>query len=143
MTSSIADAVFSDNCTACSSNCRTCIVEPDRCTSCPEGSRLKGSRCAGMFTVVYEYEVNIPYATFLDNSESETFIETLSNMANINKSDNFINYVREGSTVIGGTISTSSQTQASSVQSGLGSSVGGYSILSSSASVYYGDTAYT
>ena len=51
--------------------------------------------------------------------------------------------MREGSTVIGGTISTGSQTQATSVQSTLGSSVSGYSILSSSSSVYYGDSVFS
>lgn len=142
MTTSLADATFSDKCIPCSSNCKECAVEPDRCTSCPEGSRLFSYRCAGMFTVQYTYEINIPYSTFLENSESENFIQTISNTTNVNSSDNYINFVREGSTVVGGTISTSSQAQASTVQSGLGNSLAGYNILSSSASVYYGDSQY-
>lgn len=35
MGTDISDAVYSDKCIACDSNCRTCTVEPDRCTSCP------------------------------------------------------------------------------------------------------------
>lgn len=69
-TNGIADATFSDNCIPCAPNCRTCAVEPDRCTSCPEGSRLFSFRCSGMFTVQYTYELNINYTTFLANSES-------------------------------------------------------------------------
>lgn len=64
-------------------------------------------------------------------------------MTGIDSADNYINYVREGSTILGGTMSIGSSSQALSVQSSLGNSVGSYSILSSSASVYYGNSAYT
>lgn len=46
--------------------------------------------------------------------------------------------------MISTTVSTSDRTQASTVQSRLGSgSVNGYSVLSSSVDVYYGDSQYT
>jgi hypothetical protein len=64
-------------------------------------------------------------------------------MAGVDSADNFINFVKEGSTIVGGTVSTGSSTQATAVQGSLGSSVGSYPILASSASVYYGDSAYT
>lgn len=34
--------VFGQNCVACSSNCKTCSIYKNRCTSCREGFRLKG-----------------------------------------------------------------------------------------------------
>lgn len=40
-------------------------------------------------------------------------------------------------------MSTSSSSSAASVQSSLGSSVPGFSVLSSSATIYYGDGVYT
>lgn len=40
-------------------------------------------------------------------------------------------------------MSTSSATSASTVQSSLGNSVPGFDVLSSSASIYYGDSVYT
>lgn len=70
-------------------------------------------------------------------------MQTLSNLTNVNSTDNYIIFVREGSTVIGGSISTSSQAQATSLQSNMGTTVPGYTVLSSSASVYYGDAQYT
>lgn len=40
-------------------------------------------------------------------------------------------------------MSTSSSSSAAAVQSSLGSSVPGFSVLSSSATIYYGDSVYT
>lgn len=34
MDQGIEDAVFTDTCTACSNNCKTCVIEADRCQSC-------------------------------------------------------------------------------------------------------------
>lgn len=51
----VQNAVLGDSCIACSSNCRTCAVYPDLCISCPDGFRLFSSRCAGLYTVNYQY----------------------------------------------------------------------------------------
>ncbi len=56
--SGISNAVFGDQCIPCSSNCKTCQVDPDQCTSCYENFTLYSSRCSGMFTVNYNYELN-------------------------------------------------------------------------------------
>lgn len=143
MTTGVDDAVYSDKCIACDPNCRTCIVQPDRCTSCFDGFRLFSFRCAGLFTVAYSYELNVSYSDFIDNSHSQTFIETLSNMTGVNSTDNYVDYVREGSTIVGGVISAQNQQAATSIQSGLGSSVSGFTVLSSSSTVNYADSPYT
>jgi hypothetical protein len=51
----IDNAVLGDQCIQCSSNCKTCQVDPNQCTSCPDGFRLFSSRCAGLFNVNYQY----------------------------------------------------------------------------------------
>ncbi len=53
--------------------------------------RLFSSRCAGMFTVVYQYTININYDTFLENSDSQGFIEVISRLIGISTEDNYIN----------------------------------------------------
>ena len=138
----ISSATFSDKCIACNPNCRTCQIEPDRCTSCPDGTRLFSSRCAGMYTVVYQYELNNNYSDFLANSKSQDFVDVVASAVNVDSNDTYITYVREGSTVIGGSISTTSSSNANAVQSSLGSTLPGFTVLSSSASVYYGDSVY-
>lgn len=142
MSSGVSDATYSDRCIPCDPNCRSCIVQPERCTSCFDGFRLFSFRCAGLFTVVYNYELDIAFSTFLDSASSQQFIDALSAMTGVNSSDNYITYVREGSTQFGGTISASDSASASTIQAGLGSSVPGYTVLSSGSSVYYSDTPY-
>lgn len=73
------------------------------------------------------------------DSKSQSFIETISQMVQVSSLDNYVEFIREGSTNVGGTISANSQSGASGIQSSLGNSVPGYTVLSSSASVYYGD----
>ena len=53
--SGISNAVFGDQCIPCNSNCKTCQVDPDQCTSCYENFTLYSSRCSGIFTVIYNY----------------------------------------------------------------------------------------
>lgn len=45
--------------------------------------------------------------------------------------------------MIGGTISANNQQSATNIQSSLGSSVSGYTVLSSSTTVNYADSPYT
>ena len=139
----VSSAVYSDKCIPCDPNCLTCQVEPDRCTSCPDGNRLFSSRCAGMFTVVYQYELNVNYSDFLQNSQSDTFVNAISAASGVNSNDTYITSVREGSTIVGGTLSSSSQSNANTIQSSLSSSLTGFTVLSSSATVYYGTDPYT
>lgn len=56
--------------------------------------------------------------------------------------DTYINYVKEGSTIIGGSISTTGTTDATSISTTLNSGITGYSIISSSSTIYYGDYPY-
>lgn len=63
-------------------------------------------------------------------------------MAGVSSENNTIVYIREGSTIIGGSISTSGIAQASAVQASLGSSVPGFTVLSSSAQIYNGNSVY-
>lgn len=108
--------------------------------------RLFGSRCAGIYTVGYEIKLNIIYSTFLSDSQSGKFIKLLSDILKVDSNDNYINYIKEGSTIIGGTVSTSGASSASSIastMSGLGSSsIAGFPILSSTSTIYYGDDVY-
>lgn len=90
----IQNAVLGDQCIACNSNCLTCAVYPDQCTSCPDGTRLFGSRCAGMYTVNYQYELNVPYTVFLENSQAENFATAISSITGVDSSDNYITLVR-------------------------------------------------
>lgn len=112
MTNGISDAVDNDKCIACDSNCRTCIVQPDRCTSCFQGFRLMSYRCAGLFNVIYRYELNLNYSNFLDSSSSQGFVEALSSITGVDIRDNYIQYVLEGSVVVGGSISAQNQQNA-------------------------------
>lgn len=142
MTASITDAVFNDNCTACDPNCNTCTVQADRCLSCPSGLKLRGYKCIGLYTVDYRFEIDIVFATFIDGLKSQDVLEKISNKTGISLADNFIENLYEGSTIIVGSLSTGSAAQAQSVQTSLGSSITGYTILSSSSSVMYNDQVY-
>lgn len=93
-TTGVSSAVYSDKCIPCNPNCQTCQIEPDRCTSCPEGTRLFSSRCAGMFTVVYQYELNVNYTEFLENSQSENFANAVSAATGVDANDTYITSVR-------------------------------------------------
>ena len=74
--------------------------------------------------------------------QSQTLIETISNKTGISLEDNFVEKLYEGSTIIVGSLSTGSASQAQSVQSSLGNSLTGFPVLSSSSSVMYGHSIY-
>lgn len=57
----ISDAVFTDKCIPCSPNCKTCLIEIDRCTSCYSGLYLFSHRCVNSYTVKYTYEIEMNY----------------------------------------------------------------------------------
>ena len=65
MQNGLTDALFSDRCIACNTNCATCITLPEKCVTCPEGTQLMGSSCAGMYTVAFTYEVSSTFEVFL------------------------------------------------------------------------------
>ena len=79
MTTGIGDAVFSNKCVECDSNCATCFIEPHRCMSCHRGFRIgRGNRCVGRFTVELFFEFNMDYAEFLDDGMYQELIDTLA-----------------------------------------------------------------
>jgi len=84
----------------------------------------------------------MPFATFIDASKSQDVLEKISTKTGVNIKDNFIEKLYEGSTIVVGSLSTGSAAQAQSVQSSLGNTITGYSILSSSSSVMYNDQVY-
>ena len=141
-TDGISDATFSDKCIACSTNCATCVVEPTRCASCPDGFRLFGYRCNNLYTVQATLELNINYTTFLENSQSQDVSQAISTHTRVESDNIAITQLREGSTVADLTISANSPQQATSVQSQLGS-VSGIGLIAVSANVFYGDSQYT
>lgn len=55
MIGGVDDAVFSDRCVKCSVNCKTCLVEPDRCESCHDDYYLLNHRCINYYTVKYMF----------------------------------------------------------------------------------------
>lgn len=138
-------AIFSlgSRCLPCNPKCLTCSIVPDMCTSCPAGKRLTDFTCADMFNVVYEYRIDFNYGTFLSSSKSDEFISELASFLGISVSNIHVTELYEGSTVVAGSIDTSGQNQANSIQSQLGGFVSGFTILSSSSSVYYGNQVYS
>jgi hypothetical protein len=53
MISGINDAIFSDKCIKCENNCKSCLMESDRCESCYDNYYLMNFRCINLFTVRY------------------------------------------------------------------------------------------
>lgn len=139
----LESAVVNDNfCIPCDSNCKTCSVRPERCTSCNSDMRLFGTRCAGIYTVGYNYHLVMPYTDFMANAFSGDFISKLSTNIGVNAADNYINYINKGSTIIGGQVSASDANNAQSISNSLlDSSVPGFT-GSVSTQIYYGDDPF-
>ncbi len=53
--------IFGTDCLACSSNCATCIIQADICTSCLTGWTLNTNRCVKPFTVGFIFTLDTPY----------------------------------------------------------------------------------
>lgn len=102
-------------CQPCSPSCLSCVFDDDRCTSCAAGMKLVGNRCFNEFTVGYQYRLNISYLTFLIDLQSEDFLSSLALLLNISSSDITIDSIREGSTIIAGSVTTSSQANANEI----------------------------
>ncbi len=47
-----------------------------------------------MYTVNYQYELNVPYTVFLENSQAENFATAISSITGVDSSDNYITLVR-------------------------------------------------
>jgi len=136
----VTQATFNDTCVACNSNCATCDVLPERCTSCPDGYTLKGTRCSNLYNVQFRYVIDTTYATFLSNSEATAFAGKIATLAGVSIDDVYITKVASGSVAVDGAVGSSGQSSANSIQTALTGAVPGYTILSSSATVYYGDS---
>jgi hypothetical protein len=63
----------------------------------------------------------------------------LASTAGVSINDTYITSVTEGSTVIAGTMSSTGQSNAVYIQSTLTNNINGYSVITSSSTVYYGD----
>lgn len=139
----INNAVLGDLCIPCASSCKTCQVNPDQCTSCYENNTLYSSTCVGIFTVTFQYELDGDYDNFVQQCRSQDAIEAISEATNTNPNKTFVNNVDRGSIILGGMISTDSSAQAINVHSKIGNTLSGFTVISSSATVYYGSSPYT
>lgn len=142
MTTGLEDAVLSDSCIACSGNCLTCVTQPDKCTSCVDGFQLRSSKCAGMFTVGFTFEISDNFTTFLENSVIQNFIDSLAATLGVSAEDIYLSAVSSGSTVLNGFVSTSNAGNAGTVQTSLSNPLPGFTVLSFSSVINYGDNAY-
>lgn len=70
--------------------------------------KLVGNRCFNEYTVGYEYRLSTSYLTFLIDLQSEQFLTTLALLLNVSTTDITIESIREGSTIIGGSVSSAS-----------------------------------
>jgi hypothetical protein len=95
-----------------------------------------------MYTVNYQYELNIDFTTFLNNSQAQTFIETVSSIVGVDPDDHYLSFIKQGSTIVGGTLSATSLSSANSIQSVLDITIPGFTVLSTSSSIYYGNGPY-
>lgn len=59
----------------------------------------------GRYTVIYRYEIDYDHGNFLKNAESETFTGHICKKLNLDTDRNQIDYIKQGSTVVGGTVS--------------------------------------
>jgi hypothetical protein len=94
-----------------------------------------------MYTVGFEYKLDFDYNTFLANSESDNFINKIASITGVSSNDTYINSITQGSTVVSGSVSTSGSSSAQQIQQSLSTGTTGYTVLSQSATVYYGDQA--
>ena len=141
-----SDAVFSDQCVACDSNCKTCFLESYRCQSCPDGFRLSGSnRCIGLYTVKFNIVFDIDFSTFTGSYMSEVLVEIVAGYLGLNIEDIYINRLVSGSTDTEIIVSADSQQQSDSVANVDVNSIAESSpnayfpVLSSSSTVLYND----
>lgn len=109
--------------------------------------RIYGSRCIGMYTVNYDLKIDLSYSNFMVNAKSGDLMTKLSSHLKNDPNDIYITSITEGSTVVSGTISASSASNAQSLQSsmaGLSNSniLTEFPILAASTVIYYGDNVY-
>lgn len=99
--------------------------------------RLFGTRCIGIYTVGYIYEIDLAYNSFMNEGLSGDFIISLSSAIGVNPYDNYIHNITKGSTIVTGVVSAASPANAQLIMSSIQSSTAtGFPKLSSHASIY-------
>ena len=83
------------------------------------------------------------HTTFLQNSIIQNFLTSLATALGVSADDIYLTTVTSGSTVLRGAVSTANAQQADTIQGSLGSPVPGFSVLSYSSVINYGDQPYT
>jgi len=136
----LATAIFNDSCIACSSNCATCDILPEKCTSCPENYTLRGTRCSNLYNVQFRYIIDTNYTTFMANSETHALIKKIATLAGVSEDNVHIHNVTFSSVNISGEVASTNLSNASAIQTVLTGSIPDYTILSSTAVVYLGDS---
>lgn len=53
----IAGAQFAKTCTPCDNNCKTCVLDPRKCTSCYDGYKLNDTICFSNYAVGFLLEI--------------------------------------------------------------------------------------
>lgn len=106
--SALGDFAATSSCIACDSNCLTCWLYPTFCSSCHEGYRLKSTRCHGKHTVSFKFEIDKDLTDFLTSGDQQTFIDGLASLLEIDSDDIVIDAIKEGSSVVEGSVSANS-----------------------------------
>ncbi len=79
----LAGAQFSRTCTPCDSNCKTCIFDTRKCTSCFDGYKLNDTICFSNYAVGFILELGNDFTQFLSQSLSQDVITSVANALNV------------------------------------------------------------
>lgn len=126
----------SSQCIACTVPCSTCVESPTNCLSCINGYNLQGWKCVTNISVMFNIKLNTNYGTITSTIISNILAE-LAQILKLNSTEKItISKAYSSSTVLGGSIDQSNQSQASASVNTLnslsaGSSIGGVPIISS------------